>query len=105
MFVGNCIIPLRYKYGVGGTVDSESALRSAGTLLLQVRVWNWPPGETEGLKAEITLLWTGYVYTTNQPLRNKAQSLKTRLNEMEHLNIFNHWNNLILLSVSFALVF
>ncbi|GFO01936.1 protein wnt [Plakobranchus ocellatus] len=37
--------------GVGGTVASESAQRSAGTLLAQVRASPRHPGLTEGLKA------------------------------------------------------
>ncbi|GFO04487.1 hypothetical protein PoB_003099200 [Plakobranchus ocellatus] len=37
--------------GVGGTVASESALRSAGTLLSRVRAPPPGPGLTEGLKA------------------------------------------------------
>ncbi|GFO14956.1 hypothetical protein PoB_004146100 [Plakobranchus ocellatus] len=48
--------------GVGGTVASESALRSAGTLLSRVRApppAPWPDGGPE--KPEITLLWTGYI--------------------------------------------
>ncbi|GFO39473.1 hypothetical protein PoB_006597800 [Plakobranchus ocellatus] len=37
--------------GVIGTVDSESGLRSAGTLLLRVQPCHRRPGLTEGLKA------------------------------------------------------
>ncbi|GFO05916.1 hypothetical protein PoB_003242100 [Plakobranchus ocellatus] len=46
---------------ISGTVVSESALRSAGTPLLQVQAppqATWPYGGPE--KPEITLLWTGY---------------------------------------------
>ncbi|GFO39728.1 hypothetical protein PoB_006623300 [Plakobranchus ocellatus] len=41
-------------WSVGGTVDSESALRSAGTLLLRVRappLAPWPDGRPETLRS------------------------------------------------------
>ncbi|GFO32559.1 hypothetical protein PoB_005906400 [Plakobranchus ocellatus] len=43
--------PQPNERGVGGTVASESALRSAGTLLSRVRAPPRRPGLTEGLKA------------------------------------------------------
>ncbi|GFN98604.1 hypothetical protein PoB_002511000 [Plakobranchus ocellatus] len=51
--------------GVGGTVASESALRSAGTLLLSpitgaLACWR-------ARKPEITLLWTGYKPNPTSP--------------------------------------
>ncbi|GFN86258.1 hypothetical protein PoB_001276400 [Plakobranchus ocellatus] len=51
------MIPARYlsdSWGVGGTVVSESAMRSARTFLTRVRA-------PEALKSEINLLWTDYV--------------------------------------------
>ncbi|GFO04604.1 hypothetical protein PoB_003110900 [Plakobranchus ocellatus] len=54
--------------GVGGSVDSESVLRSARTILLLVRappLARWPDGGPE-----ITILWTGYVHTTNPCSKN-----------------------------------
>ncbi|GFO00121.1 hypothetical protein PoB_002662600 [Plakobranchus ocellatus] len=51
----------RVLWGVDGTVASESALRSAGTLLSRVRA---PPSVPKpNGKPEITLLWTGYTKT------------------------------------------
>ncbi|GFN91922.1 hypothetical protein PoB_001842800 [Plakobranchus ocellatus] len=37
-------------WGVGGTVASESALRSAEALLSRVRTRHWCPGQTGGLR-------------------------------------------------------
>ncbi|GFN75510.1 hypothetical protein PoB_000201600 [Plakobranchus ocellatus] len=52
-------------YGdIGGTVASESALRYAGTLHSGFETHYRPFGLTEGLKPEITLLWTGYIQKT-----------------------------------------
>ncbi|GFO22184.1 hypothetical protein PoB_004868900 [Plakobranchus ocellatus] len=48
---------------------SESALKSAGTLLSRVRAPPPAPDLTEGLKPEITLLWTGNIQKT-QTLRD-----------------------------------
>ncbi|GFO20339.1 hypothetical protein PoB_004684400 [Plakobranchus ocellatus] len=59
---------LTLSRGVGGTVASEFALRSAGTLLSLARAplpAPWPDGGPE--KPEITLLWTCYIQITNQP--------------------------------------
>ncbi|GFO33929.1 hypothetical protein PoB_006043400 [Plakobranchus ocellatus] len=46
--------PYVERGGVGGTVDSESVLRSAGTLLLRVRaspMAPWPDGGPETLRS------------------------------------------------------
>ncbi|GFO47741.1 hypothetical protein PoB_007424600 [Plakobranchus ocellatus] len=50
----NSVFPLSHKWGVGGTVASESALRSAGTLLSRVRApppAPWPDGGPESLRS------------------------------------------------------
>ncbi|GFO43455.1 hypothetical protein PoB_006996000 [Plakobranchus ocellatus] len=55
-FMGSCKAQRSYGFwcgdgSVGGSVVSESALRSAGTLLSRVRVRHRRPGLAEGLKA------------------------------------------------------
>ncbi|GFO07840.1 hypothetical protein PoB_003434500 [Plakobranchus ocellatus] len=39
------------RRGIGATLDSESTLRSAATLLSWVRALPWRPGLSDGLKA------------------------------------------------------
>ncbi|GFO07444.1 hypothetical protein PoB_003394900 [Plakobranchus ocellatus] len=59
---------MRLKGGVGGTVDSESALRSEGTLLSRVRAppsTPWPDVGPEGLSSPFCKL---AIYTKPNPL-------------------------------------
>ncbi|GFN80950.1 hypothetical protein PoB_000745600 [Plakobranchus ocellatus] len=63
-----------YDWGVGGTVASESALRSAGTLLSRVRVLPpapWPDGGPESLRSP----WCGLaIYKTMYDYRSRPPS-------------------------------
>ncbi|GFO08010.1 hypothetical protein PoB_003451500 [Plakobranchus ocellatus] len=55
--------------GVGGTVASESALRSAGTLLSRVRAppsAPWPDGGPESLRSPCC--WAGYIQNQTKSL-------------------------------------
>ncbi|GFO43679.1 hypothetical protein PoB_007018400 [Plakobranchus ocellatus] len=57
------------KLGVGGTVASEYALRSAGTLLSLVRSPPRAPQPDRGSQSlRSCLLWIGCIQTPNQPL-------------------------------------
>ncbi|GFO50298.1 hypothetical protein PoB_007680300 [Plakobranchus ocellatus] len=59
--------------GVGGTVGSESAMRTSGILLSRVRAPQptpWPDGES--------LLWTGYIQKQNKMKRNRTESYQAK---------------------------
>ncbi|GFN99031.1 hypothetical protein PoB_002553700 [Plakobranchus ocellatus] len=56
------------ELGVGGAVASESALKSAGTLLSRVRTLLPTAQPDGGPKPEITLLWNGYTQKVKQSM-------------------------------------
>ncbi|GFO00053.1 hypothetical protein PoB_002655800 [Plakobranchus ocellatus] len=67
----------RQEESFGGTVDSETTLRSPGILLSQVRaplLEPWPDG---GMNLEITFVWISYTHTHTHTHQIKQKNPKT----------------------------